>query len=241
MQLCEDAMDDAIAADAPRRVSDLVHARKTGADVTVQLTFDILPVDFEHREHPFRAYIFLCRYSGAIAGRPYEFRKCYARGCPNNLCTHVSQAVIIANRYLQRDLAALNAAGIAVAERAFSLADMIVKFENLKQQGRPALTVPDLIEQLKGNASVSVVVSLEAVPAVEHFANQKSAQTFFTGEFTARVAGESYQCHRCFACYSTQHEAGERPLAVEVANARLELIYQEFDRHGIRHDTCYFN
>ncbi len=101
--------------------------------------------------------------------------------------------------------------------------------------------MPDLIEQLKGNASVSVAVSLEAVPAVEHFANQKNAQTFFTGEFTARIGGETYQCHRCFACYSTEHEARERPPAVGIANARLGLIYQEFDRYGIRHDTCYFN
>jgi hypothetical protein len=227
-------------ANTPRRVSDLVHARKTGADVTAHLTFDILPVDFEHREHPFRAYIFLCRYSGAVAGRPYEFRKCYARGCPNNLCTHVSQAVIIANRYLQRDIASLKAAGIAVAEWAFSLADMIVKFEHLKQQGRPALTVADLIEQIKGHPLVRVAVGLEAVPAVEYFANQPNAQTFFTGDFTAVVSGETYQCHRCFACYSTDHEAHQRPLAVGVANARLALIYQEFDKESIQYGKVFF-
>lgn len=227
-------------ANTPRRVSDLVHVRKTGADVTAQLTFDILPVDFEHREHPFRAYIFLCRYSGAVAGRPYEFRKCYARGCPNNLCTHVSQAVIIANRYLQRDRASLKAAGIAVAECAFSLADMIVKFEHLKQQGRPALTVADLIELIKGKSSVRVAVGLEAVPAVEYFANQANAQTFFTGDFTAVVAGETYQCHRCFACYSTDQEAHQRPLAVGVANDRLALIYQEFDKASIQYGKVFF-
>jgi hypothetical protein len=241
MQLCEDVMNEAIAADAPRRVSDLANARISGANVSVQMTFDILPVDFEHREHPFRAYIFLCRYSGAIAGRPYEFRKCYARGCPNNLCTHVSQAVIIANRYLERDLATLQAAGIAVAERAFSLADMIVKFENLKQQGRPALTVADLIGLAQGKTSSSMTVSLEAVAAVEHFAQHQNAQTFFTGEFTAVVEGETYQSHRCFACFSSEHAAQERHLAVGVANDRLKLIYEELDRYGVPHDTCYFN
>jgi hypothetical protein len=153
----------------------------------------------------------------------------------------VSQAVIIANRYLQRDLATLRAAGIAVAECAFSLADMIVKFESLKQQGRPALTVADLIGLAQGKKSASVTVCLESVPAVEHFAQHQNAQTFFTGEFTAVVEKETYQCHRCFACYSSAQEAQERHLAVGVANARLELIYKELDRYGIPHDTRYFN
>ena len=74
--------------------------------------FEILPVDFQHRANPFSAHIFLCLYYGAIDGVTYAFRKCYARGCPNNLCPHVSQAVLIANRYLQRDYHKLKSAGL---------------------------------------------------------------------------------------------------------------------------------
>ena len=87
----------------PHRVTDLITFKNSGASVAARVSFEILPVDFAHRDNPFQAYIFLSRYAGDIDGRKYEFRKCYARGCPNNLCPHVSQAVMIANRYLQRD------------------------------------------------------------------------------------------------------------------------------------------
>ena len=96
----------------PRRVTDLLEHKRHGATVTCQTAFEILPVDFQHRANPFRAHIFLCLFYGDIDGTAYAFRKCYARGCPNNLCPHVSQAVLIANRYLQRDYRKLKAAGI---------------------------------------------------------------------------------------------------------------------------------
>jgi hypothetical protein len=56
-------------------------------------------------------------------GRIYAFRKCYARGCPNNLCPHVSQAVMIANRYLQRDYRRMEDAGLKVEKNLFTLED----------------------------------------------------------------------------------------------------------------------
>ncbi len=83
----------------PGRVMDLVGVK----NVTCRTSFEILPVNFEHRDNPFQAFIFLCRYKGTIDTEDYEFRKCYARGCPDNLCPHVSQAVMVANRYLQKD------------------------------------------------------------------------------------------------------------------------------------------
>ncbi len=95
----------------PGRIADLVGLKEKGSMVTCQTNFDILPVDFAHRDNPFQAFIFLCRYKGAIDGEEYEFRKCYARGCPHNLCPHVSQAVVIANRYLQKDYHLLEEAG----------------------------------------------------------------------------------------------------------------------------------
>ena len=87
----------------PGRVMDLVGLKKKESIVTCITSFEILPVNFEHRDNPFQAFIFLCRYKGTIDGEEYEFRKCYARGCPHNLCPHVFQAVMIANRYFQRD------------------------------------------------------------------------------------------------------------------------------------------
>jgi hypothetical protein len=55
----------------------------------------------------------------------------YARGCPNNLCNHVSRAVIIANRYLQRDYHSLASGGILIGDTLFTLTDMLVKFDHI--------------------------------------------------------------------------------------------------------------
>lgn len=226
-------METQALSDSPRRITDLVDAAKAGVDVSVDRVFDILPVDFHHAANPFHAYIFLVNYRGAIAGRPFEFRKCYARGCPHNLCTHVNQAVIIANRYLERDRQTLASAGIDLEDKGFTLEDMVVKFERRDEREEPALTIPELIVLASGSDAVmTVTVFLEYMPAVEHFANQKNAQTYLSGEFTARQANRTYRSHRCFACYATDSAAEEKPRAVVVANARLAEIYKSFDKMG---------
>ena len=226
---------------SPRRISDLVKAKKAGADVRLQTSFEILPVDFRHQQTPFQAYIFLAKYAGTIDGNDFAFRKCYARGCPNNLCTHVSIAVQIANRYLQRDYHALAAMGIEVAETLFSLDDMVVKFEQLKSDSPQVLTLYDLVGMARGGTAITVEITLEALPAVEHFAHKENAQTFLSGEFKARTSeGATYVCHRCFACYATDEATREEPIALKVANARLDILYKQFEQSGITFTSCFF-
>jgi len=226
---------------SPRRISDLVEAKQTGAEVMLKTSFEILPVDFHHKSSPFQAYIFLTKYEGTIDGKVFAFRKCYARGCPNNLCTHVSIAVQIANRYLQRDYHSLSSAGIPVEETLFSLDDMVVKFDRLKSDESKALTLHDLVGMARSGEKITLSISLEILPAVEHFAQQQNAQTFLSGEFVAQTAaGETYSCQRCFACYATDDQEREKPAAVKVANARLNLVYQEFEQSGINFTACYF-
>ncbi len=217
----------------PKRISDLTAAARAGRTVHTRTDFEILPVEFLHQASPFQAYIFLARYSGKIETRPFNFRKCYARGCPNNLCPHVSQAVAIANRYLQRDYHELRSAGIQVEEHFFSLEEMVVKFESLKQGGPTPLTIPELIALAASGRRLAIQLALEVVPAVEHFANQENAQTFLSGEFRANLEEEEYLCQRCFACYASDNEEQERPAAVAVANARLQLIFDQFEQAGI--------
>jgi hypothetical protein len=226
---------------SPMRITDIVDAKKSGATVAVHIRFEILPVDFRHGSSPFQAYIFLAHYRGTIDTVPFEFRKCYARGCPNNLCTHVSQAVNIANRYLQRDYRVMASAGIDVRQDLFALDDMVVKFEQLKEADHPSLTIPELVGLAQAGKKISVEISLDFLPAVEHFANQENAQTFLSGEFTANTENKTYHCHRCFACYSTEKFGEERTQAIKVANARLEVMYQEFERTGIGHQKQFFS
>ncbi len=224
----------------PRRITDLVELKQGGAQVTCQPSFEVLPVDFAHREHQFQAYIFLCRFEGQVNGGEYAFRKCYSRGCPNNLCPHVSQAVLIANRYLQRDLRRLQDAGIAVENKLFTLDDMVVKFEKLHADKGPLMTIDDFIHLAGEGNEVAVEIELEYVPAVEHFSNYTNAQTFLMCDFTFNTLGQASECQRCFACYQTDKANGEKQQAVEVANARLALLYDRFDQVAIKYLKRFF-
>jgi len=229
------------SASAPMRITDIVNAKARGATIVVQIRFEILPVDFRHGSSPFQAYIFLAHYHGTVDTVAFEFRKCYARGCPNNLCTHVSQAVNIANRYLQRDYNALASAGIVMPPNLFTLDDMVVKFERLKESDEPSLTIPEVIGLAQAGKQISVTLQLAFLPAVEHFANQENAQTFLSGELTASTEKKTYHCHRCFACFPTDSSGNERMRAIQVANARLELMFKDFERVGIAHEKQLFS
>lgn len=219
---------------SPRRITDLISAKQQGAQVICEPTFEIIPVDFIHKLSRFQAFIFLCRYNGAIDQREFTFRKCYARGCPNNLCLHVSQAVMIANRYLQRDYHKLKQAGIAVNEnQVFTLDQMVVKFDEYQNQYGPPITLDDVIQMAEDGQKIEMEIELELVPAVEHFANHENEQTFLHSNFTVACEGRTYRTQRCLACFPTDEEAAEKTNAMRIANERLALLYASLDKHHI--------
>jgi hypothetical protein len=226
--------------DPPKRVTDLIELKQKGKLIACRNDFEILPVDFAHRNNPFQAYIFLCSYSGTINGKEFVFRKCYSRGCPHNLCPHVFQAVMIANRYLQRDYQRLESCGIKIEKRMFTLEDMIVKFNGYHEEHGPILTIHDYINIAKEGNEVSIEINIEYVAAVEHFVNYKNKQTFLMVDFTVTTLGRSGHYERCLACYPTEEEKEERQIAAEVANERLSLLYQEFDEASITYKKCFF-
>ncbi len=226
---------------SPQRVGDLIAARADGAEVVCRASFEILPVDFQHRDHPFQAHIFLCRYSGSIDGEGFSFRKCYARGCPHNLCPHVSQAVMIANRHLQRDHHRLQQAGIEPPQGLFELRDMVVRFDKSEEECRAILSLDHLIELARKHAGVSVTPSLEMVPAVEHFANHKEPMVFLVAGFLLQGLDTPHRYERCLACYAVKHQQEERPLRVELANQRLKLIYWQLAEAGIAFGPEFFS
>ena len=182
-----------------------------GCDVTCEPVFEIIPVDFTQRNFAYQAYVFLCRYGGAIDGEPYTFRKCYARGCPDNLCPHVFQAVMIANRHLNRDYKRLKAVGIRVPQRIFSLEEMMVKFDETKEEADPLFAIYDYIRIAGEGNPVKVDITLEYLPAVEHFANYKNAQTFLNGDFNVQALAKTGAYQRCLAV-SLTIRSGSRKL-----------------------------
>jgi len=147
---------------------------------------------------------------------------------------------MIANRYLQRDYRRLKQAGIDVREHLFSLDDMVVKFERLKETQGPVMTIHDVICLAREGNSVSVEVALEQVPAVEHFAGVQKAQTFLTAEFSIACLGSASRLERCLACYVTENHTEQGPGAMALANQRLHLLYGEFDGAGIRYEKRFY-
>ena len=224
----------------PNRITDLVVLKEKGIEVTCNPSFEILPVDFAHRDHQFQAFIFLCRFNGSIDGHEYMFRKCYARGCPHNLCPHVSQAVMIANRYLQRDYKKLEDVGVQVEKNLFTLEDMVIKFDSIKEEQGPLLTIHDYINIAKEGNEVAVEMELEFVTGVEHFANYKNQQVFLLVNFSITTLGKTHQIERCLACYEADKEQQEKPQKIDIANERLKILYNEFDQVSIKYEKRFF-
>jgi hypothetical protein len=238
-------MNETANINLPNRITDLVNLRATGYSLDINLSFDIIPINFAHKAQEFQAYIFLCRYSGSVEKKAFIFRKCYAKGCPHNLCPHVAQAVMIANRYLKKDYKRLQDAGIVIEEKFFSLEDMIAKYEEVgheKNENRGGiLTIHDYINIAKEGNSVEVEIDLEIIPAVEHFVNEKNKQTYLTADFSIIILGRSYKFQRCLACFQTNNETEEKAIAINTANDRLKLLFYEFDDAKIDYKPIFFN
>ncbi len=233
-------MDPTISLNPPIRIHELCAHGKRGGTVICHPSFEINEVDFSHTNHEYRAILFFCRFSGTIDNTEYNFRKCYARGCPQNLCPHVSQAVMIANRYLQKDYRALKEAGIHIETRLFSLDDMVVKFQDLRQEQGPILTLDDYIHIAREGSDVSMEVSVEYLPAVENFGNRKERRTFLLADFEVTTLGITHQCQRCLTCYATDQEADEKLRQLRIANDRLSKLFKEFDQAGIKYQKRFF-
>jgi hypothetical protein len=234
-------MEQQSAHKGPNRIADLAALKEKGSTVTCDTSFAVVPVDFQHREQPYQAHVFMCYFSGTVDGQEYTFRKCYARGCSHNLCPHVSQAVMIANRYLERDYQLLRNAGIDLTERLFTLEDMLVKFEGYREAHGRAFTIDDCIVAANEGHKVTVEVEPEYVPAVEHFAHYENAQTFLTVTFLVTGLGRTQKVERCLACYGSEKGKEGKTLMAQVANARLEELYKEFDQASIQYEKRFFS
>jgi hypothetical protein len=236
----EQEMEQTTLHTPPVRIDDILALKKKGAAVTCQPSFEINEVDFTHMDNEFQAVLFFCRFSGTIDGAEYSFRKCYARGCPHNLCPHVSQAVMIANRYLQKDYRRLKEVGVDVDAKLFSLDDMVVRFQDFREEQGPTLTLEDYIHIAREGSDVSMAVSVEYLPAVENFGNHKERRTFLLADFEVTTLGTIHQLQRCLTCYATDQEADEKIRQLRIANDRLSTLFKEFDQAGIKFEKRFF-
>jgi hypothetical protein len=224
----------------PLRITNLIELKRKGEAITCSPALDIIPIDFSHRSHHFRAFVFIGRFSGTALGEQYSFRKCYARGCKHDLCPRVSQAVMIANRFLQRDYHRLVQGGIDIEQKLFTLEGSVVRLTAFKDDPKKAMTLDDYIHLAQAGDQVSINVDLEYVIATEHFEYHQNNQTFLLADFTVTAQGKTAACQRCLGCYPTEREQEEKPVQIEVANDRLSLIYRELDLSSIGYEERFF-
>ena len=147
---------------------------------------------------------------------------------------------MIANRYLQRDYSKLEQAGIDIERRLFTLEEMMVKFDEAGEAKSPVPALHDYITIAREGNPVDIGISVEPVPAVEHFANHKTAMIFLMVQFSINCLGATHPYERCLACYPMEKEQEEKTEKTAIANKRLHLLYQEFDEVAIRYNRVFF-
>jgi hypothetical protein len=80
---------------------------------------------------------------------------------------------------------------------------------------------------------------LEYVPAVEHFAGHKNAQIFLMADFEITCLGKTSHIERCLACYP-EKRADERSEMMAIANQRLKLLYEDFERASVKYSESFY-
>ncbi len=233
-------MHETIVHNPPISITDLVLLKERGANISLSNTFEINEVDLAHEENPFKAFLFFSVFSGTVDDLPYQFRKCYAKGCQHNLCPHVSQAVMIANRYLKRDYARMQKVGINFEESLFTLEHMLAEFESKRDEFVVTLILEDYIRLAGEGEKITIEVRKESFPAVENFFNHTEVRVYFSVDFHVTYLGETHICHRCFSCYAMDRESEDIETARDLANRRLSDTYASFDRVGITHNKVFF-
>ena len=118
---------------------------------------------------------------------------------------------------------------------------MTVKFEGYEEEHGPLMTIDDYINIAKEGADVTAEITLEFVPAVEHFARHKNSQTFLQCIFTLTSLGKTYQYQACFSCFPTAEQDGKKQESIRVANERLTELYQRLDDASVQFEKRFFD
>jgi hypothetical protein len=148
--------------------------------------------------------------------------------------------VLIANRYLQRDYHRLEKAGIPIEKKLFSLEEMVLKFDRQQDADDPAMALYDYVQLAGEGREVAIRPTLEFVTAVEHFDRFENKTVFLMADFAVTCQGKTVHLERCLACYPVDNEAEERQAKIELANARLELLYRDLESAGGKAEKSFF-
>ena len=147
---------------------------------------------------------------------------------------------MIANRHLERDYQRLENAGLEMDRKLFTLEEMLAKFNGYQEKHGPAASINDFVNLVNKGDNIKMTISLEFVPAVEHFANQKNKMIFLMADFAIDCLGKITHYERCLACFEQERENEQKQEKIEIANERLKLLYDEFDQASIEHEKVFY-
>ena len=222
------------------RIRDLVERKRRGAAVGGQTYFDVIPMAVAHGDDSFSALMFLCHYRGFVDSEAFSFRKCYARGCPNDGCPDVASAIRTANHRFAVDCRRLEQAGIPIEQRGLTLERIIAKLGNLREIADPLQCLYDGLTPVPTKKNITVEPTLTFVRAVEHHPHYELPTIFLMAIFTISQDDETYLSERCLACYCQDEEEKEKTHKISIANTRLASIYKSFSEAAIDFRECYF-
>jgi len=225
---------------SPGRIQELVELKRRGVAVTCRSYFEVVPMDFSCGDESFQGLMFLCYYRGTIDGGEYGFRKCYARGCTEDPCPTVYQAVMTAGRYAHIDYEKLGRAGIQLERRRLTIEEIVAKFEKIRAEQNGVSVIHDYIAVADRGNDVFIEPILGFITAREHFPHYTLQTKFLTVHFNVTCLGETHHNELCLACYTMEREGEEKQEKTQTANDRLGLFYAAFEEASIEFEQKFF-
>jgi hypothetical protein len=225
----------------PARVRDLILASGQGLDVSFVADPQVIYTDFFHENQWKPAHILLCWFTGTVGGVPFDFRKCYSRSLLTGTCIQGINAVMSANRYLQADYRLLGEVGITVPRAFFSIQEVLLRQPTDQDADCNPMTVNDVVQIAREGNEVIVEVKLDAVMAIEHYAEMDSDKIYLMADLVVITLGSTTHCKRCLGSYAAENEEQEKIPAVSVANQRLQDIYELFREAEVSFNECFFH
>jgi len=104
----------------------------------------------------------------------------------------------------------------------------------------PTRIIHDYIHLARQGHDVRIDPVLNRVSAQEHVDNYKIQRIFLLVVFGITCNGETHRHERCFACYAKHLEKVEKREKTHLANDRLKLLYDEFERASIVCEKRFF-
>ncbi|RLB97925.1 MAG: hypothetical protein DRH90_22635 [Deltaproteobacteria bacterium] len=110
----------------------------------------------------------------------------------------------------------------------------------MQDEYKPIQTIQDYVEKARAGQNIRIEHRLNYISAQEYVSDYKIQMIFLMVAFIITCDGEIHQHERCYACYPKDQEALEKQDKMDIANARLKILYNKFDQVSIKHEKLFY-